>query len=322
MSEGLGFLDSVVHVFRRRGAEKPPAAPPARVTDGPRAELESAIRALDRKIAEASQAAARSGGGDDVRASATDRVEAAKRRMEAAHRAIREDIDAMHARLGSGLAPGDVDRIAARLRELGALTAPGRDSHELLPRARYAVGGRLRREAGELAIARLVALLERHQMSWPDPTHHRPGDDAEEIARSRSRRLRDVRAAFLAHDFERAAECVVGVVRGWQSDYPDRGTPLWEETVLEAIAAAFRGELLDRFVAVLERDRERLLAQVEDSIGREVAALQGLITSGVTSIEQASQAVASSLRAMDELLPELAWQHVRAELPDASAARV
>jgi len=223
----------------------------------------------------------------------------------------------MHARLGTGFASADLDRLAARLREFGALAAQAKDSHEILARARWAIGERLRREAGALAVTQLVALLREHQMSWPDPTRYRPNATPDEIERSRTRRLRDVREAFLAQDFERAADGVLGVVRNWRSDYPEQGTPLWEETVLEAVCGALRGRLLDVFVEVLRRDRDAILSQTEAAIGKEVEALHSVIAGGVDSIAQANQAVAGSLRAIDQVLADIAWEHVRSEVPEA-----
>ena len=314
----LGFLGPVMRLFRREEAPPPRAAAPAQ-TASIHAGLEAAIHELNQRIDErrraaATQVAAQPGA---QRATEEERAAASQRRMESAHRTIREDIEAMHAKLETGLASADLERIAASLRELAAGASEGKDSHELLPRARWAVGERLRREAGELAVARLVALLKRREMSWPDPTHYRPGALPEEIERSRSRRLRDVRAAFLAQDFEPAADAVLGVVRAWRSDYPNRSTPLWEETVLEAVAAGIRGHLIAAFVEVVRRDREQILSGTETSIGKQLAALQALLAGGVDSIEQANQAVASCLRVIDEVLPETVWEHVRAQLPQA-----
>jgi hypothetical protein len=37
----------------------------------------------------------------------------------------------------------------------------------------------------------------------------------------------------------------------------------------------------------------------------------------VRSLDQASRAVESALKVLDEVLPVLAWQRIRAELPEA-----
>lgn len=161
--------------------------------------------------------------------------------------------------------------------------------------------------------------IERHPTPRRGPRERTVSQDAGSAGAEtrRARRLGDVRAAFLAQDFERAADGVLGVVRGWGSDYPDRGTPLWEETVLEAVAGAFRGRLVQTFIDVVRRDREQIMARMDEAIGAQLASLQSVLAGGVHSIEQANQAVSGCLRVIDDVLPELAWAHVRAVLPEA-----
>jgi hypothetical protein len=314
----LGFLDSIAKLFRRR--EEAPASR----AEGPGrwekldAEFDTAIRGLNQKIEEGRRSSAATEFGAEPSAQTAEEREAArKQRREAAHRAMREDIGKAHAALGTGLSGGDLEALARYVEELQGVTAPGRQSHSLLPRARYAIGEKLRREAGTLAATRLVALLEREKRTWPDPTHYNPSATQEEIERSRRRRLAETREAFLAEDLQKTSERLLGIVRGWGADYPDRGSPLWEECVLEGVGAGLRGQLLKDFVEVLRRDRDLLLDRVEASIGKELAALQGVLAGGVRSLEQASQAVESSLRVLDEMVPEIAWEEIRARSPRA-----
>jgi hypothetical protein len=315
----LGFLGAVARLFRREEEARAPQAGAAARPEDLRAGLDAALRELNQRIDEQRRAAtatavrATGSGG----ATQQERAEASQRRMEAAHRAIRADVEAMHAQLGTGLASADLDRIAAGLRELAQACSAGKDSHELLPRARFTVGEKLRVAAGELAVERIVVLLRARQMEWPDPTRYRPGALPEEIERSRTRRLRDVRDAFLTQDFERGAGAVLGVVKGWRSDYPEPGTPLWEETVLEAVAAGLRGQLVEKFIEVLRRDQDEILGRLDASIGKQLASLQAILAGGVHSVEDASQAVAGCLRVLDEVLPQIAWEHLQAQLPEA-----
>jgi hypothetical protein len=316
----LGFLDSLGRLFRRR-EEAAPAAP-----EGPgrfaalEADFDGALRRLNEKLAEHQRVSVATGATGGPAASvetAEERAAERARRLETCHRAMREDIEKEHARLGTGLSGDDLTALAGYLQELVAVTAPGRQSHALLPRARFAIGERLRSEAGALAVARLVDLLGRARREWPDPTHYRPSAPAEEIERSRRRRLAEIRENFLASDLERTAERMLGIVRGWGADYPDRGTPLWEECALEGVAAGIRAQLVRDFVETLRRDQAALVARVEASVGKEITGLQAVVQAGVQSIEQANQAVASSLRVLDEMVPEVAWQQVRSQLPQA-----
>jgi hypothetical protein len=74
---------------------------------------------------------------------------------------------------------------------------------------------------------------------------------------------------------------------------------------------------LKDFVELVDRDRDLVLSRTEAAIGKELAALQAAVAGGVHSIEQANTVVASSLHALDEVVPELVWQHVRSLLPQA-----
>jgi hypothetical protein len=240
-----------------------------------------------------------------------------QRRTEEAHRAILEDIEQMHVRLGTDLAGADLIELALYLKELHAESAEAKDSRSLLPLLRHAIVDRLCREAGELAVARLVVLLQRENMGWPDPTHYRPSASPDEIERSRRRRLGDVREQFLVQDLGRTAERMLGVVTGWKSDYPDRGSPLWEESVLEGVAAGIRGLLVREAAELLRRDRDVILDRAQGSIGKELEAIHAAMEGGVDSLEKANLAVATSLRVLDEIVPEIAWQQVKSQLAHA-----
>jgi hypothetical protein len=312
----LAFLDSLARIFRGKEGKKDAAAARPQAAsrfDHLQADFEAALRGLDEKV-RASRATTASPGSIAVprQKTAEERAAESQRRMEEAHRAIREDIEKMHARLGTGLSSTDLVELTATLEDLEATSTAGKDSHSLLPRARYAIAERFLAQAGELAVARLVALLEREKLAWPDPTHHRPSASPEEVERSRRRRLAETREAFLASGFQKTGERMLGIVRGWGSDYPDRGTPLWEESVLEGVAAGIRGQLLKEFVECLQRDRDLILSQTEELIGKELAALQKALESGVT-VEQAQRASAASLHVVDQMVPEIAWEQVRAK---------
>lgn len=324
VSEGgsgkLGFLDSLGRLFGAKPKRAPaPGSDAASGFEKLEADFGAALRALDTRIAEQKRSAREesSSGTEPTGLTAEEREARRLRRMDEAHRAIREDIEKMHARLGTGISGTDLSAISAFLRELSEVSVAGADSHDLLPRARYAIAERMRAESGELAVARTIALLGQQKRDWPDPTQYSPTATPEEVERSRRRRLGEVREAFLALDLGRLAEVVEGIVRGWGGDYPDRGSPLWEETVLRSVTAGVRGRLIQDFVEVLRRGREQLLASTEGAVGKELASLQSALAGGVHSIEQANQAITSSLRVLDEVVPEIAWKAVCAELPQA-----
>jgi hypothetical protein len=314
----LGFLDSLAGLFRGPAKLETPPPEAASRFDSLQADFEAAIRGLHEKLAAGrGQTGSTGARGESQRRTAHDRAAESLRRMEAAHREIREDIEKMHGRLGTKLRSADLDELVGYLRELQTVSNEGKDSHTLIPRARYAITARLWHEAGELAVASLVSRLGREKLDWPDPTRHSPFATPEEIERSRRRRLAEIREAFLAESLEKAADRMLGIVRSWRSDYPDRGSPLWEETVLEGVAAGMRGQLVREFVETLRRNRDQLLVRTEELVGKELGALQKVLQGGITSIDQANQAMASALRVLDEVVPGIAWENVRAQLPEA-----
>lgn len=303
----LGSLDSLGHLSAATEARAQSAAP-AQKEPGSFAKLEADFEAALRNLKDRVAEQTRTSSGATTRGIAAKACTEA--RINACHRAMREDIEKMHDRLATGLAPEGIDSIAAFLRDLDSTLAAGRDSNSLLPRLRSAIAMKLRAEAGELAVARVVALLEAEKLVWPLPSCYRPSADRAEIERSRRLRIAEVRQSFISHDLGRTIERMLGVVRAWGGDYPDRGSPLWEETALEGVAAGIRGQLLGEFVEVLRRERDRLLAQTEASIRRELFALQTSVVRDVHSLDHFDTTLANLLQTLDEEIPGIAWKLV------------
>ncbi len=315
----LGFLDSLTRLFRKdEAAPSPSSKPEARGFADLQSDFEAALRGLNERVEEqlGKKGSTPSAAGGRAPSTAESRASERQRRIDAAHREIREDIEKMHERLGTGFASADFDEISTYLEELDATAAAGKDSHELLPRARYAIAEKLGTEAGKLAVARLIELLQRAKMSWPDPTHYHRATE-QDIERSQRRRQAEVRETFLAQGIKRTAERLYGIVSVWGSDYPDRSSALWEETVLEGVGAGIRGQLIREFVELLRGDRDVILSRTEEVVGKELAGLHQVLEGGVRSMEQANLAVAGALRVLDQVVPELAWEQVQSRSPRA-----
>jgi hypothetical protein len=229
---------------------------------------------------------------------------------------IRKEIGSMHEKLGTGVG-ADLEALSSSLKNLAVEVDAAKDSHELIPRARARAVQRLQKEAGELAWKRLEVLRRRENLEWPDPTHHDPWAQPEEIERSRRRHLAEARESFLEQSLSQTSERLLGIVMVWGADYPHRGSPLWEETVFDGVAAGIRGDLVQHWLAVARRDEDDIARLAEASIGKELTKLQQVVKTGVTSIEQANQAASSALRALDEVIPDLVWDHVRSQVPQA-----
>ena len=312
------FLDSLIGLFRAKPGEPPPPKPNEdRDFEALRANFDAALYDLDEKAEEhRRQRAAASSAPGVSRSTAEERAAERERHIADIRQTIRKEIGSMHEKLGTGIG-ADLEALSASLEELAVEVDAGKDSHELIPRARARAVQRLQKEAGELALTRLEALRRRQNLEWPDPTHHDPWAQPEEIERSRRRHLAEVRESFLGQSLSRTGERLLGIVTVWGSDYPHRGSPLWEETVLDGVASGIRGDLVRECLAVARRDEDHIASLAETTIGKEVTKLQQVVKAGVTSIEQANQAAASALRALDEVVPDLVWEHIRSQVPRA-----
>lgn len=312
-SSAFGFLHSLAALFQgsergeKRAGGKAAPDPGAKVAT----EFESALLELEKKLDAQKQEAEASGPQRARGLTSEERAAEIQKRTEAVHRTILEDVVAMHERLGTGVRGDELPRISSAVEALQDMVDAGRDSRALLPRARSAILQRLQKEAGEGSADDLVAGLRHAAIEWPDPMSHHPSATPEEIEAARQRRLRDVREVFLASDLHKTAERMLGIVRGWGSDYPARGSALWQESVLEAVAAGIRGKRVLEYVEALRQDRGEILSQVEALLGKDLEALHRSLQGGVSSLEQASRAAAGALRVVDEVVPQLAWERLR-----------
>ncbi|HKJ25541.1 MAG TPA: hypothetical protein VKB65_12000 [Myxococcota bacterium] len=313
--EGLGFLDPIAHLFRGREKPPPPAPETSVAQESIEARFEAALEELDDKIEQLQRAQGAGPAVGPADASERDRAAADRRRMEEAHAAIREDIERMHRKLGTELAGADLSRLAADVAALQASAEAGRGSHDLMPRLRHAIAERLNHEAGRIAIERLMAAMRREGIEWPGAHRPRPNETPEEAERARRRSIHDVREYFLAQDLERTSQRMLGVVTGWGPDYPDRGSAPWEECVLEGVAAGLRAAFVREAAELLRRDLDLVLARARSAIGKELEAIHSAVEGGVHTLDQANRVAASALRALDEVVPDLAWQHVCSQLP-------
>ena len=313
-----GFLNSLIGLFRAKPGEAPPTKPNEdRDFEALRANFDAALHDLDEKAEEhRRQRAAASSAPGVSRSMAEKRAAERERYIADIRQTIRKEIGSMHEKLGTGVG-ADLEALSASLEEVAVEVDAGKDSHELIPRTRARAVQRLQKEAGELALTRLEVLRRRQNLEWPDPTHHDPWAQPEEIERSRRRHLAELRESFLGQSLSRTGELLLGIVTVWGSDYPHRGSPLWEETVLEGVAAGIRGDLFRECMAVARRDEDHVASLAEASIGKELIKLQQVLKAGVTSIEQANQAAASALRVLDEVVPDLVWEHIRSQVPRA-----
>src|SRR6185436_2307078 len=201
------FLDSLIGLFRDKPGEAPPTNPNKdRDFEAQRANFDAALRDLDEKAEEhrRQRAAAFSAPGVG-RSTAEERAAERERSIADIRQTIGKEIGSMHEKLGTGVST-DLEALSASLEELALEVDAGKDSHELIPRARARAVQRLQKEAGELALTRLEVLWRRQNLEWPDPTHHDPWAQPEEIERSRRRHRAEVRESFLGQSLSRTGK--------------------------------------------------------------------------------------------------------------------
>lgn len=314
MSKNRGFLDSLADMFKS-SREREDVLQGGDPVEMLQVDFDDAVRRLEEKVEERLRQSVSTGAVKAPRATAADR----ETRREIAHREIREDIEKMHARLGTDIDSAEMEELSSQTAELERLWQSGKGSHELIPRARYAIAEKIQLEAGPLAVARLRKLLRQEGMNWPDPTRHQPSASEDEIERSIRRRMGEIEANFLSSDMQRTSKRMLGLVSGWGGDYPERGSALWEETVLEGVAEGIRARLTTEFVDLVREHKEIFEARTEELVGETFGVLQRSLESGVDSIDDASRAVSATFRVLDEVIPELAWEFIHAELPHARA---
>jgi hypothetical protein len=278
-------------------------------------DFDDAVRRLEEKIEERLRQRVSTGAIKAPRATPADR----EARRKIAHREITEDIGKMHARLGTGIDDAAMEELSSQLVDLDSLWRSGKGSHDLIPRARYAIAEKIQQETGPLAVARLRNLMRQGGVSWPDPIRHQPSASEDDIERSIRRRMGEIQANFLSSDMQKTSSRMLGIVSGWGGDYPERGSALWEETVLEGVAQGIRARLGSEFIDLVRENKEIFEARTEELVGEPFDVLQRSLESGVDSIHDASRAVTATFRVLDEVIPELAWEYIHAQLPHARA---
>jgi hypothetical protein len=236
--------------------------------------------------------------------------------LEAVQQQIGAEILALHAHLQTHLTLEEIQQAQALMRELDAVVrgAAGRDIEQ---RIRAAVIQRLVKECAPLAWQTLLRLLERAQVSWPEPTGLPPHADAHAVQAARQWGLAQLKEAFLASSLERSSNRALGVVENWQALYPSPDSRPWKLVVLQAVGHGILGSLLSVAMAKLRGDSADFRARVEHVLHEELAAMQQVMQAGVHSAANADALIASATQLCEEVVPTMAWEAVA---PDVNQA--
>jgi hypothetical protein len=309
-ANGPSFFEAISRLFSK------PAPPPPAAQAPSLAEMETAFNAALQQL---------NGKIDDLRrqqqpsVSATGLSPAAhaeerERRMRQAHAKILNDILIMHRQLATGIDLPALDVLATFLQECAEKVDEERSVPAVMPCCRSSILRRFHLEAGGEAWAELEGRLTAQNEAWPETTQRDPIEDEAAFARRRQLKYREMQNDFINYDLARSTELIRGIERAWQADYPEPGTPLWRELVLEGVATALRARILQGYYERLMKDKEKIVDRATELVGRELAALQAaLAEKSLTSLEDAHRVAMTSRRVLDEVIPEIAWQVLLAE---------
>jgi hypothetical protein len=307
---GHSIFEAISQLFGKATPSPPTAAAPSL------SEMESAfnlaLQQLNGKIEELQRQKLQTV--DGRAASPAAHAEERERRMHAAHSLILNDILAMHRKLATGIDKPVLDALTIFLRECVMKVAEEHSTPEVMPCCRGSILRRFHHEAGSVAWAELEEQLTAQKEVWPETTARDPFEGDAAFEQRRRLKYRDLQNDFVNYALPRSAELILGIERVWQADYPDPGTPLWRELVLEGVATALRARIFQGYYDRLLANKEKIVARATELVGRELGALQAVLAEkNLTSLEDAHRVATTSGRVLDEVIPDIAWQVIRDE---------
>jgi len=309
------FVDRLIDLFHHSDAKPAPSANAPKLSSLNQ-QFETALGTLEQIIEQRKREIEQSGSSDWKRTLKVEKEEVKKAREEKIQKRILHDIEQTHSRLQTGIRANDLVRLRAFLIKAAEIASTGEQSHEILPRCRFSILKRLHLEAGFLSLKELDTFLDQQGESWPVTVPRDPSITPEETQEVIKRNKDQRRKEYLNYSINKSSFLVLGIVEAWKSDYPEPGSALWNSVVLEAVATALRAKWLDRFSQKLRHDRAFIENKASELLGEKVSELNQSIQGGVTSLSDAHRVVASSLKILDEIIPELAWEHLQNAFPE------
>ena len=244
--------------------------------------------------------------------------ESKKHKEQKIHEKIRIDVESAHQRLHTGISSHDLELLKGYLVHAAETVSSGQKSHEVLPRCQAAILKRFHYEAGFLALDEMEDYLDKQKEAWPTIFPRNPALSSDEAQAIVKRNQIKLRKNFLNYNIHQSSFLIVGIVEVWKSDYPEANSDLWKSVVYEAVATAFRAQFMRLFTTRLRQDRQLIEKKVTELIGAKVTELNRTLQGGVTSLNDAHRVVSSSLKILDEVIPDIAWQHLLKVLPEAN----
>jgi hypothetical protein len=316
MTQHSGIMSGFLHNFKRMFEPAPPATvSPAHGADE-RRPLDQEVKNLELTLQQLRQRAAAFRAATSVSPRSTTRSPAEEQQaLEAVHQQVGAEILALHAQLQTHLTLEEVQQAQALMRELYAVVI-GASGGDMEQRIKAAVINRLVKECAPLAWQTLLALMERAQVSWPEPTGLLPHASARAVQAAQQWELAELEETFLSSPLGRSANRALGVVENWKAYYPSPDSHAWKRVVLQAVGYGILGDLLGVAVAKLRGDVD-FTARVEPVLHEELVAMQQVMQAGVHSAADADALIASTTHLCEEVVPTMAWEAVAPEVNKA-----
>lgn len=312
----LSFLGGMSELFQHPGKGGRPVPGPAEDKfEEARVELQEALLDLKESIEKKRE----------VRKSAvTGKINVAtleeqEKDLAIVHQKMRSAITELHQKLGTGISDSELNELRGFLQEvLGLMSGSG--GVGLDERLRTSVLARVYEETGLLAWECLLELMARSKMSWPDPSGLIPSSAPEEVEIARQHQLVEIKGLFLESKVEAMAALVVGEVKVWKAHhYPKPDSTLWKKVALRGVGAGLRARLMKIAVERLRRDSDMLKGQVQNMFKKELEVVRGVLQTGIESMGQADEVIAGAMKLFDEVVPDLAWEHVESLVHEEAA---
>lgn len=230
--------------------------------------------------------------------------------FEQSVRAMQNSIAALHVKLGTGMTEEQIDSFVDFFEQLGD-QCQGKDVDS---RIRASIAERLQRDLSPISWNIFTQMMESAKICWPEPGGIMPGATDEERSRAVACKMEEAQILFLSQSLKLGVENMRGIVSAWKR-YPDSDNWLWQEVALRGVASGIRCALVKEAVDALRANAEQLKAKARELISEQMGKIQGVLSTGLHSLEEAEELVRSTDLVVTELLPDLASQQIAAQIP-------
>ncbi|MCA9795453.1 MAG: hypothetical protein KC910_26780, partial [Candidatus Eremiobacteraeota bacterium] len=248
--------------------------------DDLQAELAELARAIRDKAV-----ALENGETPDTRFEREHRLEIEQRQQ--ARKCLEAAIMSMHARLGTGLDHDQSKRLAEFVKSHRPVA-----SAKLEAEVDQAVMGHLYFKVGELAWSHLGELIAANGLEWELSSELLHGRDPSDVKALKAQKTEEMRLEFLDMTPQETAEMMVGEVKVWSTLYPDPGTWLWKETVLQGVGSALRAGLYEQVLLLWEKRPEQLDSLLQQMMTRKLSEASAALRNGIHSLSEANKILA------------------------------